>query len=80
MEAICLHEPAFYSFIDHVVARLKVSDGEKTKRIDDVEAMKMLNIAFKNTLQKLRDEVKSHFTAEAVPFFYHQNHSVFLFL
>jgi hypothetical protein len=63
MQVICLDEPAFYALIEQVVVRLKESNPEKKdKWIDDQEAMQLLNIKSKTTLQKLRDEGKIRFS------------------
>jgi len=63
MQVICLEEPAFYALIEQVVARLKEMHGEdKEKWISDEEAMKLLNIKSKTTLQKLRDEGKIRYS------------------
>ena len=63
MQVICLEEAAFYALVEQVVARLKETHGEeKEKWITDVEAMQLLNIKSKTTLQKLRDEGKIRFT------------------
>jgi len=63
MQVICLEEPAFYGLIEQVVARLKQMHGEeKEKWISDEQAMQVLNIKSKTTLQKLRDEGKIRFS------------------
>lgn len=63
MEIICLEEAAFYKLVEQVVERLKTSQVEKKdKWISDEEAMELLNIKSKTTLQKLRDEGKIRFT------------------
>lgn len=63
MQIICLEEPAFYSLIEQVVARLKDKHGiVLDKWIAEPEAMKLLNIKSKTTLQKLRDEGKIRFS------------------
>lgn len=63
MEVICLEEPAFYKLIDEVVLRLQDKHGAtKDKWISDEEAMKLLNISSKTTLQKFRDEGKIRFS------------------
>jgi hypothetical protein len=63
MQVICLEEAAFYSLVEQVVARLKETHGEaKDKWISDDEAMKLLGIKSKTTLQKLRDEGKIRFS------------------
>ncbi|AYQ30962.1 helix-turn-helix domain-containing protein [Runella sp. SP2] len=63
MKIICLEEEAFYALIEQVVARLKQVHGEdKEKWISDEQAMQLLNIKSKTTLQKLRDEGKIRFS------------------
>lgn len=63
MQVICLEEDAFYALVKQVVARLKKEQSkEKPKWISDEEAMHLLNIKSKTTLQKLRDEGKIRFS------------------
>jgi hypothetical protein len=63
MSAICLEEPAFYALIEQVVERLKDKNGmSKDKWVAEPEAMRLLNVKSKTTLQKLRDEGKIRFS------------------
>ncbi|MBS1596076.1 MAG: helix-turn-helix domain-containing protein [Bacteroidetes bacterium] len=63
MEVICLDEPAFYALIDKVVNRINKEHGTKPEKwMNDEEAMALLNIKSKTTLQKLRDEGKIRFS------------------
>lgn len=63
MQVICLEEAAFYTLVEEVVQRLKEKVGEdKEKWISDEQAMKLLNVKSKTTLQKLRDEGKVRFS------------------
>lgn len=63
MQVICLEEEAFYALVEQVVARLKERNGqERDKWISDEEAMRLMNIKSKTTLQKLRDEGKIRFS------------------
>ncbi len=63
MKVICLEETAFFSLIEEVVERLKDKHREeKQKWISDEQAMHLLNIKSKTTLQKLRDEGKIRFS------------------
>lgn len=63
MQVICLEEPAFYALVEQVVSRLQISRPEvKSKWIDEDQAMALLNIKSKTTLQKLRDEGKIEFS------------------
>lgn len=63
MQVICLQDEAFYALIEEVVERIK---GQKQltedKWISGEEAMRMLRISSKTTLQKLRDEGKIRFS------------------
>ena len=63
MEVICLEEAAFYALIEQVVNRLQDQQGVKVdKWVDDEEAMRLLKIKSRTTLQKLRDEGKIRFS------------------
>lgn len=63
MEVICLQTEAFYSLVDDVYQRLKKEDGRQLdKWIDGDEAMQLLRIKSKTTLQKLRDEGEIRFS------------------
>lgn len=63
MEVICLEERAFYELVEQVVKRLEDQRGAKAdKWVDDEEAMRVLGIKSKTTLQKLRDEGKIRFS------------------
>lgn len=57
MEVICLESQAFYTLVEEVVQRLKSNEAvPQNKWIDGQEAMDLLKIKSKTTLQKLRDE------------------------
>lgn len=63
MQVICLEESAFYKLLDEVVFRLEEKfSATKDKWIGDEEAMRLLNITSKTTLQKFRDEGKIRFS------------------
>lgn len=63
MEVICLQEDAFYALVEQVVDRLKTAHSVKQdKWISDDDAMQLLNIKSKTTLQKFRDEGKIRFS------------------
>jgi hypothetical protein len=63
MEVICLEDAAFFALIENVVARIKKEHSAKEdKWISGEDAMKMLRITSKTTLQKLRDEGKIRFS------------------
>lgn len=63
MEVICLHDDAFYALVDEVVLRIKRDNNIKEdKWINGEEAMRLLNIKSKTSLQNLRDEGKIRFS------------------
>ena len=63
MQVICLQDEAFYSLIEEVVARLREKHSDdKDKWVSGEQAMQLLNITSKTTLQKLRDEGKIRFS------------------
>ena len=63
LNIICFESPAFYALIEEVVGRLKEQpNAPKDKWIGDEEAMRLLRISSKTTLQKLRDEGSIRFS------------------
>ncbi|WP_299765199.1 helix-turn-helix domain-containing protein [uncultured Dokdonia sp.] len=63
MEVICLEEEAFYNLFDKVATYIDQKYQQDTWGwIDGKEAMRLLNISSKTTLQKLRDEGKIRFS------------------
>lgn len=59
MEVICIEDTSFYSLIEKVIDRIKEKHDIKTdKWISGEEAMRLLRITSKTTLQKLRGEGK----------------------
>ena len=77
MEVICLQDEAFYALIEKVVARIKKKQGIKQdKWISGEEAMKILRISSKTTLQKLRDEGKLRFSQPEKKIILYDNDSI----
>ena len=62
MEVICLETKAFYELVDEVVGRMMEQKKEKPQWLSADEAMAMLKITSKTTLQKLRDEGRIKFS------------------
>lgn len=62
MEIICLETEAFHQLVEEVVDRLLDKKQEKPKWIPGEEAMKILGITSKTTLQKLKNEGHIGFT------------------
>ncbi|MBO0950575.1 helix-turn-helix domain-containing protein [Fibrella forsythiae] len=63
MQVICLEDKAFFALVEEVVTRLKEKQGSDLEKwVSDEDAMQLLNIKSKTTLQKLRDEGKIRFS------------------
>ncbi len=63
MQVVCLQEDAFYALFDKVIEHVDNKLREKpSKWIDGDEAMALLKISSKTTLQKLRDEGKIRYS------------------
>ena len=63
MQVICLEERAFYELVEQVVSRMKEKNNAvRDKWVSNEEAMRLLNVKSKTTLQKLRDEGKIRFS------------------
>ena len=77
MEVICLQDEAFYALIEKVVDRIKEKQNIKAdKWISGDEAMKVLRITSKTTLQKLRDEGKIRFSQPERKIILYDNDSI----
>ncbi|MFD1258590.1 DNA-binding protein [Mucilaginibacter terrae] len=63
MNVICIDDAAFYELFDRLVVRLEGNKAVKEdKWISGIEAMNMMRIKSKTTLQKLRDEGQIRYT------------------
>lgn len=63
MEVICLEDKAFQTLIEKVIQHVEEKNVVKNDRwISGEEAMKVLRISSKTTLQKLRNEGKIRFS------------------
>jgi len=64
-QVIEINSPAFFALINEVLERLGHRQAEVDQWINTEEAMRILNIKSKSTLQKLRDEGKIRFSQPA---------------
>lgn len=81
MQVICLEEQAFYALVEKVVTRLKDKNGNSyDKWVSDEDAMRLLNVKSKTTLQKLRDEGKIRFTQPQKKIILYDRDSINLYL
>lgn len=63
MEVICLEDRAFYALVEEVIQRIKETQKiDRDRWVSGEEAMRLLRISSKTTLQKLRDEGKIRFS------------------
>lgn len=62
MEVICLEDAAFYALVDQVIKKITAEKTKVDKWVSGEEAMRMLRITAKSTLQKFRDEGKIRFS------------------
>lgn len=63
IEIICMESQAFYKLLEEVLRHFKNNQPQPSdKWISGPEAMKMLRIKSKTTLQKMRDEGHIRFT------------------
>ena len=63
LEIICVESEAFYKLLEEVLRHFKNNETPASdKWISGAEAMKMLRIKSKATLQKMRDEGRIRFT------------------
>ncbi len=63
MNVICLEDSAFYALVAEVVEKLQATSGsQEPKWLSDEEAMQLMKIKSKTTLQKLRDEGRIRFS------------------
>lgn len=81
MEVICLETEAFYDLIDKVVERLESqSPDTENKWIDTQEAMSLLGIKSKTTLQGYRDNGNIRFTQPRKKLILYDRDSILEFL
>ncbi len=63
LEIVCIESEAFYKLLEQVLLHFKVKEPQVAdKWISGPEAMKMLRIKSKATLQKMRDEGHIRYT------------------
>lgn len=78
MNVIVLEEEAFYELYNKLVADIKKQLGAKPrdKWIDDEEAMSMLKVKSKTTLQKFRNEGKIRYSEVGPRLFLYDSDSI----
>lgn len=82
LNIVCLESEAFYALIEEVVDRLKGSQADQPqyKWISDEEAMQLLRISSRTTLQKYRDEGSIRFSQPSKKVILYDRDSILEFL
>ncbi|WP_394972547.1 helix-turn-helix domain-containing protein [uncultured Croceitalea sp.] len=63
MSVICIEEEAYFDLLDRTIAYVEKKLGDRPKKwIDEAEAMSLLNIKSKTTMQEYRDHGDIGFT------------------
>jgi hypothetical protein len=81
-DVICLESKAFYSLVEEVVERLgeKYKLAQQDEWVDGDEAMRLLRISSKTTIQKLRDEGKIRFSQPEKKIILYDRNSLYEYL
>lgn len=81
MEVICFEDIAYYKMIETIVARLKEQNNVQIdKWINTEQALKLLHITSRTTLQKLRDEGKIRFSKPENKIIFYDRDSILEYL
>ena len=81
LDIITLESKAFYALVEEVVSRLMEKHGAALDQwIDDEEAMQLLHISSKTTLQKYRDEGLIRYTQPSKNLILYDRYSIMEFL
>ncbi|QMU63197.1 MAG: helix-turn-helix domain-containing protein [Flavobacteriaceae bacterium] len=80
MKVICIQEEAYYALLDEMVAYVKSKEIIPDEWIDSTEAMRLLNIKSKTTLQTYRDEGKIVFSQPSRKVILYSRKSIMEFL
>ena len=81
MEVICLQDEAFYVLIEKVVERIKEKEKLKdNKWISTVEAMQLMGIKSKTTLQERRDSGKIRYSQDSKKIIIYDRDSILEYL
>jgi hypothetical protein len=80
VEIICLESNAFYELVEQVTDKLMAQKEEKPKWISGEEAMEILKITSKTTLQKLKNEGHVGFTQPMKKLILYDRESILAYL
>jgi len=80
LNIICLETEAFYQLVEEVISRMSKEDSKEDKWIDDEEAMRLLKVKSKTTLQKFRNEGKIRFSQVAKKLILYDRDSIIEFI
>ncbi|GGH07483.1 helix-turn-helix domain-containing protein [Mucilaginibacter phyllosphaerae] len=77
---ICLEEPAFFHLVENLYKRLKSTEAVEVKWITGEQAMILLGVKSKTTLQSYRDEGKIRYTQPTPKVILYDRESILAFL
>jgi hypothetical protein len=77
---ICLEEPSFFQLVETIYNRLKQAETKEPKWITADEAMQLLGVKSKTTLQNYRDEGKIRYTQPTPKIILYDRQSIYTFL
>ncbi len=80
MKVIIFEEEAYWQHIHEVVKRVKESQKEEKKWIDEPEAMELLGVKSKSEMWKLRSQGKIRYSQPARKIIRYDRHSILQFL
>lgn len=81
MNVICMDEPAFFELVETVVQRVSGKLGQSPdKWIGTEDAMSLLGITSKTTLQALRNEGKIRFSQPQKKIILYDRESILIYL
>lgn len=81
IRVICLESPAFTALMDRLIEQLEDKlAGNQDKWISDIEAMQLLRITSRTTLQKYRDEGHLRFSQPSRKVILYDRDSILAFI
>jgi hypothetical protein len=80
MKVICIEDEAFYHLLDQLMIRCNKNNKKIDKWISGEEAMKILRISSKTTLQKYRDEGRIRYSQPDKKVILYETDSIYQFL
>lgn len=80
MNVITIEQEAFYELINKVAEQVKAMANVQDKWIDGEEAMRLLRITSRTTLQKLRDEGRIRYSQPMTKIILYERESILAYI